>query len=244
MDEDFLTQLDRGFGRVLIVDPSEAVESLLTPPMIGDGYEVEVVSGMRSALAKLQHFAPDILVAATNLADGNGVALCRKIKQDSRHPGVPVVLMSPQRDDRLQAEALRAGADDFLIKPVNLEVLFLKMQRLLAAAAVKRTSPGVRGRLSDMSFSDLVQILSAGGKKMEISLSGKDGTARVLLEGGNVVHAEVGQDEGPEAFYALMTWDDGEFTARPLRESVTPAMSASVMSLLMEGARRCDEGAP
>ena len=242
MDEDFLTQLDRACGRILIVDPAETVESLLSPPLISDGYEVEVVSGARAAIEKLEHFGADIVVAATTLADGKGVALCRRLKQSSRRTNTPVVLLAPGRDDKLQADALRAGADDFMVKPINLEVLFLKIQKLLAAAPVPETGPGVKGRLRDMSFSDLIQILSAGGKKMEIVLSGKAGRAKVLLDGANVVHAESSQDTGPEAFYSLMAWPDGDFTAQQCTEVEQPTMCASVMSLLMEGARRCDEG--
>ena len=244
MDEDFLTKLDSGCGRILVADPSEAVESLLTPPLIGDGYEVEVVAGARAAAEKLEHFAADMVIASTTLSDGDGISLCRKLKQGSRRPNTPVIVIAPARDDKVQADALRAGADDFLVKPINLELLFLKIQRALAAAPPSENGPGVKGRLRDMSFSDLVQILSAGGKKMEITVAGKPGRARVLLDGANVLHAEVGRTKGPQAFYSLMTWPDGEFTAQQCSMQEEPTMSASVMALLMEGARRCDEGIP
>jgi len=101
---------------------------------------------------------------------------------------------------------------------------------------------GIKGSLEDMSFTDLIQILSAGGKNMEVTLSNGKDSGHVCLEGGEVVHADLGEQEGEEAFYGLMRWEAGEFHARRLDGSAKAGMRMPVMSLLMEGARRCDEG--
>jgi hypothetical protein len=102
---------------------------------------------------------------------------------------------------------------------------------------------GVKGSLRDMSFADLVQISAADGKRMEIALTREGHNGCVCLEDGCVVHAAVDETEGEAAFYAVMQWTDGEFLARRTDSFPKRTMKASVMSLLMEGARRRDEGA-
>lgn len=100
---------------------------------------------------------------------------------------------------------------------------------------------GVSGSLEEVGFADIVQILSAGGRKMEISLSGSKGVGRVCLEGTQVVHADLNGEAGEEAFYTLMQWRDGMFRARQVAEHADTDLSSALMSLLMEGARRADE---
>ncbi|MDP6525665.1 MAG: DUF4388 domain-containing protein [Kiritimatiellia bacterium] len=103
---------------------------------------------------------------------------------------------------------------------------------------------GISGSLEEVRFADIVQILSAGGRKMEISLSSTNGAGRVCLEATQVVHAELNGEAGEEAFYTLMQWDSGTFRARQVKEHANATLSAPLMSLLMEGARRVDEGIP
>lgn len=103
---------------------------------------------------------------------------------------------------------------------------------------------GVNGSLEEVGFADIVQILSAGGRKMEIAFTGTQGAGRVCLDATQVVHAELNGEAGEEAFYTLMQWNNGTFRARQVKEHGDTTLSAPLMSLLMEGARRVDEGIP
>ncbi|MFC1453192.1 DUF4388 domain-containing protein [Verrucomicrobiota bacterium] len=90
--------------------------------------------------------------------------------------------------------------------------------------------------------STLTETESAGGRSVEIVLSSGTETGHVFLNQGKVLHAEVGELGGEEAFYALMRWRSGTFRTRPLGGSPELTIQTSVMSLLMEGARQMDEG--
>jgi hypothetical protein len=62
------------------------------------------------------------------------------------------------------------------------------------------------------------------------------------MQQGNVVHAVVGDITGEQAFFRLMQWRDGQFSLKECSEFPEQTISASTMSLLMEGARLADEG--
>ena len=138
---------------------------------------------------------------------------------------------------------MRVGADDVVVKPVDLELLFIKIQRLLSVPAANVDKAGVSGSLSDMSFTDMIQILCAGSKSTEIHLVRGDEEGLVWVKAGDIVHAVVGDAVGEPAFYELMSWDEGEFTTQECTEFPEITIERSAIGLLMEGARLADEGA-
>ena len=64
------------------------------------------------------------------------------------------------------------------------------------------------------------------------------------MQTGSIIHCTLGDKTGEEAFYDLMRWKQGKFTAKPCTEFPPRTITVSVMSLLMEGARRLDEVEP
>ena len=100
---------------------------------------------------------------------------------------------------------------------------------------------GISGSLVDMSFTDMIQVLCAGGKSAEIQLVQEDLKASVYLQDGNIVHCDLGGKTGPDAFYELMRWQAGDFTTKQCAEFPEATIASSPMALLMEGARLADE---
>ena len=62
-----------------------------------------------------------------------------------------------------------------------------------------------------------------------------------MIESGNIVYCKVGSTIGEDAFYELMRWQNGEFVGKDCAKFPEHNVSASLMSLLMEGARQADE---
>ena len=123
-------------------------------------------------------------------------------------------------------------------------ILFLKIQRMLSqpGADVDKQATGATGRLSDMSFTDMIQILCAGGKNAVIRLSRENEEGEVYLHNGDVIHAQLGDVTAEHAFYKFMSWQDGEFTTQLCEDFPEQTIFESAMGLLMEGARLVDEG--
>jgi hypothetical protein len=144
---------------------------------------------------------------------------------------------------------LREGVDEVLTKPVDLEMLFLRLKKLLArpeghaaTSAEPHAEGGVVGSLADMSFADLVQMVTASAKSMTMEVTSKEQKGEVVVLNGEVVHCKAGDMEGEVAFYQMMRWQEGNFVTRRTADCPKRTINAPVMSLLMEGARLADEG--
>lgn len=244
MDEQFLGDLDQSAGTILIVDSSGTMVSEIEGPLGRAGYQVQAVASTSAAVSAMADAAPDMVIAhADNLAK-DVLVLCKDIKSGKAGADIPILVLQGDASPVRGAEFIRAGAGDVLTAPIDIEMLYLRVEKELAASVSDQSSgkEGVSGSLADMSFSDMIQMLTANCKNTELKVSRGDESGLVIMREGNVIHAEVGDVVGEKAFYVLMPWVEGEFSMTECREFPEPTVNSSTMSLLMEGARLADEG--
>lgn len=241
-DEAFLEDVERAGGRILIVDPNAGMDSPLALRLRNDGYDVQAAPGAGRAEEIATGPGVDLVVSEVELAEGDGVELCRTLKGNARTAGIVFFFLTATNRKGLQATCLSAGADDFLAAPVEPEVLSLKVERALSRRRPKEGLRGVRGSLRDMGATDFIQSLSSGEKSVEILLETPRGNGKIYLRGGEIIHAEAGGLLGEEAFYRLIGIEEGEFRILPCNRFPQRTIHAGTMSLLMEGARLMDEG--
>ncbi len=97
------------------------------------------------------------------------------------------------------------------------------------------------GNLRDMAVADLIQHNCQDHKTAQLSIQNADRQAILFFKGGNVVHAILGDQEGEEAVYQVLGWEEGTFN---LQTGIEPPLTTIIRKwsgLLMEGARRLDE---
>ena len=114
--------------------------------------------------------------------------------------------------------------------------------RQLQASGSPQSKEGIAGSLRDMAFTDMIQVLCAGGKSAMIELTRDEMNAEVYINQGSIVHCKLDGEVGANAFYSLMNWRDGDFVTKQCSEFPETTVNESTMSLLMEGARLADEG--
>jgi DNA-binding response OmpR family regulator len=243
-DQEFLKDAGKSAGRILIVDPNCVRDSSLTLRLENDGYLVTTVSDAEKAANVITHAGTDLVISEVNLGGAGGIRLCRALRSNSGTSHIPFFFLTAEEGAGLATECLEAGADDFLRKPADPEILTLKIRRILALSAPKGSKKGITGTLHDMSVTDIIQSLTIGDKAVEVHISSMEKKGTIFIQDGEIVHSRTGALEGEEAFYHLVSWQEGEFEILPCATFPSRTIYGSTMSLLMEGARMTDEGDP
>ena len=114
----------------LIVDDDEHLQELLALGLEESGYKSHIVQNTALARAWLEKNVPDLIMLDIMMPDGNGLDLCRWIKQQKALADVPIIISSALKDAETTQDALEFGAVDFLRKPFTMEALREKVERV------------------------------------------------------------------------------------------------------------------
>ena len=134
-------------GKVLVVDDDASVQRLLQYTLKQEGYDVVIASDATDGLRLWQADSPTLILLDVTITPIDGYAVATKIRAEEG-PGnhVPIIMLTTERDVQEKVRALRAGADDYLIKPFHPAELLARMKSLIAPvrAAATRSSGGRR----------------------------------------------------------------------------------------------------
>ncbi|MEM8905383.1 MAG: response regulator transcription factor [Actinomycetota bacterium] len=135
---------DTSPARVLIVDDDQQIRSSLQRGLRLSGFAAEAVDGGPAAIAHLAEHEVDAIVLDVTMPEIDGVEVCRRIR--SAGLDVPVCMLSARDEVDDRVAGLRAGADDYLVKPFSLEELRLRLEALLRRRpTVERDVLGAEG---------------------------------------------------------------------------------------------------
>lgn len=81
---------------------------------------------------KIVRHIPDLIVSDIMMPEMNGIELCRKIKEDTRVSHIPTILLTARTQEEQRLEGIRVGADDYITKPFNFEILISRIRNLIA----------------------------------------------------------------------------------------------------------------
>jgi signal transduction histidine kinase/CheY-like chemotaxis protein/AraC-like DNA-binding protein len=123
----------RGEELLLVEDDADLRRFLVD--VLGRQFVVRTAADGHEAMRAVQDRAPDVIVTDVLMPGLDGIGLCRLLKAESRTRLIPVLMLTARgsREDRLAG--LSAGADDYLLKPVDTELLVFKIRQLLRLRA-------------------------------------------------------------------------------------------------------------
>ena len=106
-------------GKILIIDTVATNRIVLKVTLSSSFYDVSLAASADDALVQARTVKPDLILMAMDLPDNQGVSLCRALKADISLRSAPVVMITTDDDQAKRIEALTAGADDVLSKPLD-----------------------------------------------------------------------------------------------------------------------------
>ncbi|MFD9723858.1 response regulator transcription factor [Streptomyces sp. NPDC059072] len=142
-----------GEARILVVDDEPAVREALRRSLAFEGYAVQTAVDGLDALDKAASYDPGLIVLDIQMPRMDGLTAARRLRSSG---SVTPILMLTARDtvgDRVTG--LDAGADDYLVKPFELDELFARVRALLRRSSYATPRPGAETHEDALTFGDL-----------------------------------------------------------------------------------------
>ena len=123
-----------GLPTALVVDDNPDLTEMLRFELEND-FNVITAGDGKEALEAIGKQRPAIVVTDLMMPVMDGIELCRRLKSDPDTVGIPVIILTAKHDLGIKIEGLTLGAEDYITKPFNLDVLRLRMKRLIQLTA-------------------------------------------------------------------------------------------------------------
>jgi len=183
---------DQMTGSLLVVDDDAVVREALVEALAEAGYDVRAADDGARAIALLAERAPDVVLSDVRMPGMDGLALLALLRE--RAPDVPVLLMTAFDDMPTVVAAMREGATDFLVKPLDLHDLRTRVARVIddrraraRAARDRRSGEETPPRLADLVGRDprMIEIYKLLGQvaatRANVLIRGESGTGKELI---------------------------------------------------------------
>ena len=125
------TPSEEHLSTILVVDDNDANRALAQGALEDEGYRVLLASGGGSALELFSTEKPDCVLLDVRMPDVDGLTACRRIRELPGGDETPIVFLTALRDVETFDQAVAAGGDDFLTKPVNPAELVVRVRAAL-----------------------------------------------------------------------------------------------------------------
>jgi signal transduction histidine kinase/ligand-binding sensor domain-containing protein/DNA-binding response OmpR family regulator len=115
---------------MLVVDDNEDFRNFISAMFI-DTYRILKAEDGEIALKIILDKMPDLIICDVMMPNMDGFELCRMVKQDIRVSHIPIILLTAKAGEENKYKGLEAGAEDYIAKPFNMEMLTLKVSRII-----------------------------------------------------------------------------------------------------------------
>ncbi|MHA7811124.1 MAG: sigma-54-dependent transcriptional regulator [Marinobacter adhaerens] len=190
--------------RILLVEDDASLSLLLAEELELDGYQVVRAGSVHEGCEHAVSNAPDLVVSDLRLPDGDGLEILKSLQAQGQ--SLPFVIITAFGTVDQAVEALKAGADDFLTKPLSTDHLRLKIRRLLAQADLSRQLDQLRSvdgkdhSLGLVGESESIvklrsEIRQVARSHAAVLIDGESGTGKELV--ARAIHRESDRRDSP-----------------------------------------------
>ncbi|MFG2642293.1 response regulator transcription factor [Streptomyces sp. NPDC048370] len=158
--------------RILIVDDEPAVREALRRSLAFEGYGTEEAVDGVDALARMESYTPDLVVLDVQMPRMDGLTAARRIRASGST--VPILMLTARDTVGDRVTGLDAGADDYLVKPFELDELFARIRALLrrssyASAAETSAEGGDVLSFGDLRMDLATREVTRAGRAVELT---------------------------------------------------------------------------
>ena len=166
---------------VLVVEDDRPIRNLIVTTLKAHDYHYLTAENGHSAIIEATSHNPDIVLLDLGLPDIDGTQVIESIRSWSN---MPIIVISARSEDKDKITALDAGADDYLVKPVDIEELAARLRALLRRPGV-RSPPVIRA--GKLAFDVAARTARSGEHAIELTRREADLLELLIRRAGAVV---------------------------------------------------------
>jgi two-component system response regulator MprA len=148
---------------VLLVDDDAPIRRMLERTLAAEGYDVVAAADGGAALAQVERSLPDLIVLDVAMPGMDGLAVTRRLR--AKGLAVPILLLTARDALAERVAGLDAGADDYLVKPFEVDELTARVRALLR----RNQPPGDHLAFADLTLDVESAIAHRGGRDLELT---------------------------------------------------------------------------
>jgi len=179
--------------KILVVDDEATHRKMIDTVLSAEGYEIHQAGDGRSAVAEVEKQFFDLILMDIRMGPMDGMEALKRIKEIS--PGILVVLMTAYASVGTAVEALRAGAHDYLLKPLDIEELKILVEKALHHRKLEQENLLLKERLGDhLRFHHIIgqsrpmlqlfeTMALVAPSEATVLITGESGTGKELIAG-------------------------------------------------------------
>lgn len=199
-------------AKILIIDDERGIRNTLREILADEGHEVEVAEDGKQGLVMAQNKAYDLIFSDIKMPEMDGIELLenivesRKSKVESEEPiECPVIMISGHGDVETAVQALKLGAYDFLLKPLDLNRILITTKNALESKSLKQETKILRKKVASkgpqmIGESEAIQrvreiINKVAPTEARVLITGANGTGKEVV--AHLIHAGSARANGP-----------------------------------------------
>lgn len=171
-------------GNILVVDDDVESANSVAGLLGAEHYVVATASDGVEALARVAEAPPDVVVTDLNMPNMGGMELLAAVRE--KYAGIPVIVITALTDTEHAVAAMRAGAEDYVTKPVDFDALLITIERAIERSRVRAEADELRRHLSErdaQGIRGMLGVSPAMQKVYQLARNVAPSRATVLLTG-------------------------------------------------------------
>ena len=186
----FFRKKVQNMAKIIIIDDERGIRNTLREILADEGHEVEVAENGKQGLEMAQAKAYDLIFSDIKMPEMDGLELLKALKEGEETAETPVVMISGHGDVETAVQALKMGAYDFLLKPLDLNRILITTKNALESKNLKQETKQLRRKVVAKGAT-MVGESAAIMRVREIINKVAPTEARVLITGPNGTGKEV-----------------------------------------------------
>lgn len=157
-------------SRILLVDDEPDILELLKYNLEKEDYKIKTVTNGNDVLEIALEFAPDLIILDVMMPGMDGVEVCNKLREKQEFENTIIAFLTARSEDFTQISALEAGGDDFIMKPIKLNVFKSRIKALLRRnTANNESKKQVKFQFGDLLINTEKYSVKLNGEKVKMA---------------------------------------------------------------------------